>query len=73
MSSSSLRIPAEMLQSWVRVLAPRTDLRGAAAVAKEMEAFLGKAGADGHAVVARHQLFTWGESVAGLARRLPLG
>ena len=71
--SSSLRIPTEMLRSWMDVLAPRTELRGAAAIAKEMEAHLAKADADGHVAVARHQLFTWGEAIAGIARRTPLG
>ena len=72
-TSASLRIPQEMLKAWVDVLAPRADLRGAPAVAKEMEALLGKAGADGHVVIGRHQLFTWAETLQGVARRAPLG
>lgn len=71
--SASLRIPQEMLKTWVDALLPRSDLRGAPAVAKEMEAFLGKAGSDGHVVIGRHQLFTWAETLQGVARRAPLG
>jgi hypothetical protein len=71
--SASLRIPQEMLKTWVDVLLPRSDLRGAPAVAKEMEAHLGKAGSDGHVVISRHQLFTWAETLQGVARRAPLG
>lgn len=69
---SSLRVPEEMVRAWVNALAPRTELRGVPAIAKEIEAALSKA-SDGHVVLGRHQLFTWGEALTGVARRLPLG
>ena len=70
--SASLRIPEDMIKTWVESLGPRTDLRGASAIAKEMEAALAKA-AEGYVVIGRHQLFTWGENLQGIARRAPLG
>lgn len=69
--SSSFRIDASELQAWQAALAARLDVRGVAAIAKEMEAHLARQDADGAVVVTRHQMFTWAEALEGAAARDP--
>jgi hypothetical protein len=67
--SNSFRIEESELRTWYQVLAPRLDVRGVAAIAKEIEAHMNKKGEDGTVVVSRHQLFTWAEALQGSSMR----
>lgn len=67
--SNSFRIEESELRGWHAAVASRIDLRGVAAVAKEMEAHLARKEADGTVVVSRHQLFTWAEALQGASMR----
>lgn len=67
--SNSFRIDESELRTWHQVLAPRMDVRGVAAIAKELEAHLSKKEQDGTVVVSRHQLFTWAEALQGASMR----
>lgn len=69
--SNSFRIDATELQAWHAALAARLDVRGVAAIAKEVEAHVARQDADGAVVVTRHQLFTWAEALEGAAARDP--
>lgn len=66
---NQFRIDESQLRSWHVAAAARTDVRGIAAVAKELEAHLARKDADGTIVVSRHQLFTWAEALQGAAAR----
>lgn len=70
MSSPTLSIPEDEFRSWHQAVHARSDMRGAAAVAKEMESHLSRASGN-HVSVARHQLFSWAESLEGIASRDP--
>lgn len=67
--SNSFRIEASELAAWHRAIAPRTELRGVPAIAKEIEAHLARKEPDGTVVVSRHQLFTWAEALQGASVR----
>lgn len=69
--TNSFRIDASELHAWHAALATRLDVRGVAAIAKEVEAHLARKDADGAVVVTRHQLFTWAEALEGAAARDP--
>lgn len=69
--TDAFRIPEEELRTWRDAARERAGLRGVAAVAAEMDAALARAGADGHAVVTRHQLFTWSQALQGAHARDP--
>lgn len=68
--TSSFRIAEDEFRTWHEAVVAKRDLRGLAAVAKEMEAHLAKA-AEAHVAVTRHQLFTWAEALQGAATRDP--
>lgn len=68
--TTSFRIAEDEFRGWHDAVAARRELRGLAAVAKEMEAHLAKA-ADAHVAVTRHQLFTWAEALQGAHTRDP--
>jgi hypothetical protein len=67
--SNSFRIDASELAGWHAIVARKMDVRGVAAIAKELEAHVAKKEADGTVVVSRHQLFTWAEALSGAASR----
>ena len=69
--SNSFRIEESEMRAWHAALARRLDVRGVAALAKEVEAHLARKDADGTIVVTRHQLFTWAEALHGAAMRDP--
>lgn len=67
--TNTFRIDASEVRAWHEASAKRVDVRGVAALAKELEAHLARQGSDGTVVVSRHQLFTWAEALSGAASR----
>jgi len=67
--TNSFRIEAVELLAWHSAVSKRMEIRGVPAIAKEIEAHLGRKEPDGTVVVSRHQLFTWSEALYGAASR----
>lgn len=67
--TNSFRIEADEVRAWHEAAAKRVDVRGVAALAKELEAHVARREPDGTVVVSRHQLFTWAEALQGASSR----
>lgn len=70
MATPTLTIPEDEFRAWHQAVEARIEMRGAPAIAKELEASLKRA-SGGQVHVSRHQLFSWAESLEGIASRDP--